>query len=427
MPPGKKQKGVTVNIRRQINEVLSWKFLKSVIFDPRKIVFVATCLVILEVFVNYFIINNIKYTEIDWIAYMQEVEGVINGTYDYSQLKGDTGPLVYPAGFVYFFGILYYITNHGADIRCAQYMFAGFYLLLLMLVFRIYHKTKKVPPYAILIACCTSYRIHSIFVLRLFNDAVAVMFLFIALNLFIDNYWSVGSIVFSIAVSVKMNILLFAPALLLSYYYCLGVRGTVIQILFCGFVQLIFGVPFLATSPISYLRGSFDLGRVFLHKWTVNWRFLPEFVFVSRYFHLFLLVLHLFLIVVFSNSWKLYLRSYATLKQIEGDVKPQLKKKKEQVNMDISSQLFILPMFTCNFIGIACCRSLHYQFYVWYFHTLPYLLWSTPYSDTLRLIIMGVIELCWNTYPSTALSSGALHVSHLAIILGLLRAKYKTN
>lgn len=26
---------------------------------------------------------------------MDEVEGVINGTYDYTQLQGDTGPLVY--------------------------------------------------------------------------------------------------------------------------------------------------------------------------------------------------------------------------------------------------------------------------------------------------------------------------------------------
>lgn len=33
-------------------------------------------------------------TEIDWVAYMQEVEGALNGTLDYSQLKGDTGPLV---------------------------------------------------------------------------------------------------------------------------------------------------------------------------------------------------------------------------------------------------------------------------------------------------------------------------------------------
>lgn len=33
-------------------------------------------------------------TEIDWKAYMAQVEGVINGTYDYTQLQGDTGPLV---------------------------------------------------------------------------------------------------------------------------------------------------------------------------------------------------------------------------------------------------------------------------------------------------------------------------------------------
>ena len=33
-------------------------------------------------------------TEIDWIAYMQEVGGVIGGEYDYANLRGDTGPLV---------------------------------------------------------------------------------------------------------------------------------------------------------------------------------------------------------------------------------------------------------------------------------------------------------------------------------------------
>ena len=35
-----------------------------------------------------------------YILYNNQVEGVVNGTYDYTLLKGDTGPLVYPAGFV---------------------------------------------------------------------------------------------------------------------------------------------------------------------------------------------------------------------------------------------------------------------------------------------------------------------------------------
>lgn len=43
-------------------------------------------------------LSSLTDTEIDWVAYMQEVEGVVNGTWDYTKLRGDTGPLVYPAG-----------------------------------------------------------------------------------------------------------------------------------------------------------------------------------------------------------------------------------------------------------------------------------------------------------------------------------------
>ncbi|XP_054275904.1 lethal(2)neighbour of Tid protein-like [Macrosteles quadrilineatus] len=432
MAPNKKQKSSSLNdffsrFKVSWKKCCSWNYAISLLLDPRNFLIVSVLLFIFEILVNLIVIRHVKYTEIDWVAYMQEVEGVINGTLDYSKLKGDTGPLVYPAGFVYFFGLLYFLTEHGTNIRLAQYIFAAFYLILLALVFRIYYKTKKVPPYAILLACCTSYRIHSIFVLRMFNDGVAVMLVFAALNLFLDNRWTLGSIFYSLAVSVKMNILLFAPALLIAYYFSLGVKGTIKQLTICGFIQVLLGLPFLFTNPYSYIKGSFDLGRVFLHQWTVNWRFLPEELFVNRYFHILLLIIHLTLICAFINSWKTYLSSFATLKIIEDDVKPQLKKRKERVNMDTSSQLFILPLFTCNFLGVACARSLHYQFYVWYFHTLPYLLWSTPYTPTWKLIIMGVIELCWNTYPSTILSSAALHVSHIAIVFGLFRAKYKKS
>lgn len=47
---------------------------------------------------------------------MQEVSGFLHGETNYLELFGDTGPLVYPAGFVYIFSILYWITNKGADI-----------------------------------------------------------------------------------------------------------------------------------------------------------------------------------------------------------------------------------------------------------------------------------------------------------------------
>lgn len=54
-------------------------------------------------------------------------------------------PHSYPAGFVYIFLGLYHVTARGSDIRLAQYLFAGLYLLNLLLVFRIYCRTNKVP------------------------------------------------------------------------------------------------------------------------------------------------------------------------------------------------------------------------------------------------------------------------------------------
>lgn len=58
----------------------------------------------------------------------------------------------------------------------------------------------------------------------------------------------------------------------------------------------------------------------------------------------------------------------------------------------------LILLFTSNFIGICFCRSLHYQFYVWYFHTLPFLLWdtrlSTPLRYVLNVVIFRPLKLC---------------------------------
>jgi alpha-1,3-mannosyltransferase len=73
---------------------------------------------------------------------MDEVSGFINGERDYLKLYGDTGPLVYPAGFVYIYSLLYYVTGGGAKIQTAQFIFAGLYLLSLCFVMEIYRKCE---------------------------------------------------------------------------------------------------------------------------------------------------------------------------------------------------------------------------------------------------------------------------------------------
>lgn len=470
----------------QIKKMLTWTFLKSLLTDPAKLPFTAAIIIITEIILNVFIVERVPYTEIDWKAYMQECEGFLNGTLDYSKLRGDTGPLVYPAGFVYIYSLFYFITNSGENIKLAQYIFLVIYILHLALVFRLYIKSRKVPPFVLLITILSSYRIHSIYVLRLFNDPIAVLLLYFALNFFVDSKWYLGSLFFSLAVSVKMNILLYAPALFFFYLINLGLKKTFEQLAVCGAVQLLLGLPFLLTYPVEYVKGSFDFGRVFNHTWTVNYRFLDIPAFENKCFHLTLLGIHIMLLLIFIPMFINYFRSYCRLKYVQRQVQPQIdvknfeirklkgkkiakkiaEKKGEKdtepiskqqedflasfesmlqkqkgmkkdkslgkaeepaapslysINYDVLSQLFLLPMFVTNFIGIVCARSLHYQFYSWYFHSLPYLLWSNNYSIIVRFLLLALIEFCWNTYPSTIFSSLLLHACHITVLYGVYR------
>ncbi|XP_055905726.1 lethal(2)neighbour of tid protein 2 [Eupeodes corollae] len=494
--------GQTRHINRKLNHVNKYsisylynkyvtiEFLKYLIFDPRAMSIVGALILIGELIVNILVIHKVPYTEIDWIAYMQECEGFLNGTTNYALLKGDTGPLVYPAGFVYIYSALYYITSHGSNVRLAQYIFAFIYLLQIYLVIRLYAKSSKVPPYVLVLSVFTSYRIHSIYTLRLFNDPIAMLFLYLAINLFLDQRWTYGSICFSLGVSIKMNVLLFAPAVLLLFITNLGYLRALQQLIVCASIQFVLGAPFLLSYPWAYIKGSFDLGRVFEHKWTVNYRFLSRSTFESKVFHLSLLGLHLGLLILFASVTFNFFKSYCRLRELQKQLEPQVKRKnleakmmkvkkpapkdtseeitpdqqsfldsfekslkkssgqtkpnkmaqdskqeldtadepeKYSIQFDKCTQLALLPLFLCNFIGVICARSLHYQFYVWYFHSLPYLVWCTSFNLGTRYLILGLIEFCWNTYPSTNFSSAMLHFCHFVLLLGVARNVFQTK
>ncbi|NXA31066.1 ALG3 mannosyltransferase, partial [Eudromia elegans] len=347
-------------------------------------------------------------------------------------------PRRYPAGFVYIFLGLYYATGRGGDVRLAQYLFTGLYLVHLLLVFRVYCRTNKVPPYVFFFMCCASYRIHSIFVLRLFNDTVAMAILFLAVNLFLEERWSWGCLIFSLAVSVKMNILLFAPGLLFLLLLRFGLLGCIPKLCICALLQVLLGLPFLLVNPVGYLSRSFDLGRQFQFKWTVNWRFLPEEVFQHRAFHAALLLAHLAGLGLFAlHRW--HSRSRESILSLLKDPAQRKPPSPPFFSAGLGGRRGMRPaascvcrlnacaqivfvLFSSNFLGVCCSRSLHYQFYVWYFHTLPYLLWCTPTAKLAhmpKVLLLGVIELCWNTYPSTACSSLSLHACHGLVLLQL--------
>ncbi|CAH8501739.1 unnamed protein product [Schistosoma turkestanicum] len=386
-------------------------FLHGLLHEPYGFWVLPPIFIILEVLCGFLIIDKVPYTEIDWVAYMQQVGGFLNGTLDYDKLEGQTGPCVYPAGHLYVYTFLHWFTKGGSVIETAQFVFLGFYILTLALVFNIYRLSFQVPSYALFFMCIVSYRVHSIYLLRLFNDPVAMLFLYASVNALLYNRFTVGSILFSLGVSVKMNILLFFPGFLTVLVWHKGILETIGHLCECSVVQLVIGTPFLFHNPWAYVSSAFNFGRQFMYTWTVNWRFLPESVFLDRRFHMILLILHLCMLFVFF--WK-FIRSRGGIKNYIYVFDPERDSK-------LDSTAIIYPMFVSNFVGIVISRSLHYQFYVWYFHTIPYLLWCVKrFSTPVKLLILGLIEISWNTYPSTIWSSGLLNLCHLTLLVGLI-------
>jgi alpha-1,3-mannosyltransferase len=198
---------------------------------------------------------------------------------------------------------------------------------------------------------------------------------------------------------------LFAPAFAVIFYKQCGFSLASALIFWCGIIQITLGAPFLLHAPINYISKSFELSRIFFYKWTVNLKFLPEDVFLSP-------VVSQLLLFMTLLGWSFVV--YRMLKVPDYGNTPQQR---------------ILVCFTCNFIGVVFSRTLHYQFYSWYFFTIPalcafaafprprFLKLELPFIEALILI---AIEIAFNVYPATAVSSLVLQMAHATLLSAVL-------
>lgn len=89
---------VTKNSKRSLlnyvkffqKEYINVNFAKSLLIDPAKLPIVSFGILAIELLLNIFVVQRVKYTEIDWTAYMQQCDGFLNGTTDYSRLRGSS-------------------------------------------------------------------------------------------------------------------------------------------------------------------------------------------------------------------------------------------------------------------------------------------------------------------------------------------------
>ncbi|PWN44243.1 ALG3-domain-containing protein [Ceraceosorus guamensis] len=368
------------------------------------------------------IIKRVPYTEIDFTTYLEQAQGMLKGERDYSRLRGASGPCVYPALHLYLHAPLVRLTHAGAKLMPAQALYGALYLLNQALVMSLYRSAGS--PSILLPALIVSKRLHSIYVLRMFNDCWTSLLLHASMVFLIRRRWTAATTLWSLALGVKMSVLLTMPALGVILFRGVGM----LQSLRLGFlallVQVLLGLPFILEHPHAYFAGAFDFSRAFLYKWTVHLRFLAIEQFQSAWTSRVLLFAHAGLLLLWiTTRW--------TRVGDEG-VSWVLKRWHGPPGSgDPSARFMIFSIFTANLIGMTFARSLHYQFYSWYAQHIPLMCWAAAAKIDfgkkglplgIRLALPFLIERSWNIFPSTPSSSAVLWLAHLTLLWGLWRA-----
>lgn len=95
----------------------------------------------------------------------------------------------------------------------------------------------QAPPY-IFPLLILSKRLHSIFLLRCFNDCFAVGALFIAIYAYQKRMWTLGSIAYAWGLGIKMSLLLALPALGIILLQAVGRTRAITQAMLMSQVQV---------------------------------------------------------------------------------------------------------------------------------------------------------------------------------------------
>ena len=151
---------------------------------------------------------------------------------------------------------------------------------------------------------------------------------------------------------------------------------------------------------------------------SVNWKMLPPALFYHHAFPLALLALHLLCLgLLAARVW--------TAKQ--GGL---LRAMRVAPRRALDPEHVLVTLIGCNCVGVLFVRSLHFQFYCWYLHGVPLLLWrcaSLPLP--LKLLTYALLEYAFSygldqvEGTSTPASSAALLLAHAIILYALYQAE----
>lgn len=166
--------------------------------------------------------------------------------------------------------------------------------------------------------------------------------------------------------------------------------------------QYLIAFPFLRGNPVGYLSRAFEFTRVFLYKWTVNWRFVGEETFLSREFSIALSVCGFSCLLLFLQTrWT----RPSGLSIVNILFRPLPPEAQQQIARRVTPSFILTTILSSMLVGLLFARTLHYQFYTYIAWSSPFLLWRSGLHPILIYSVWAAQEWAWNVYPSTNTSS----------------------
>ena len=216
-----------------------------------------------------------------------------------------------------------------------------------------------------------------------------------------------------------MSILLAAPGVGIVLLQALPGKKTLNMAMLMAQVQVLIAIPFISVNTRSYLSRAFQLTRQFLFKWTVNWRFVGEELFLSQWFAITLLSMNILVLALFTFTRWTRPSGMTPLGLAKTLLKPLQPKMQQKISVGVSPDFIMTSILTSLVTGLLCARSLHYQFYAYIAWSTPFLLWKSGMPGPFIVATWAVQELAWNIYPSTDMSSMVVVGSLIMQVFGV--------
>ena len=326
----------------------------------------------------------------------------LEGVRDYFELRGIQGPWHYPVLHLYTYTLIYWMTDDVYNPYPAIILATVTHLLVAYLAVKIYQEAfgKNSRNVLLVTICCLGTTTTANATKFAFWDSLNVMFIYLCIYMLQKGYSYLGFTFFYIALAYKLNVLLYLPGIMFIVSLNKGVWVSILCFLLWIVCHFILALQFTIHNYQTYFTRAFSIAKKFSLTGSIGHFWIGKHErhrFQEPWFAL------LFALAIFLNLLYVLIVRWAPLLHPERkfgltiflDSIGLIPCRKQSKIGKISPYFVAEVMFLSNLIGIVWARTVHRQFMIWYWFSIPFLAYSSIITNRILLstVIMSMIML----------------------------------